>query len=70
MDKVPGYSEESTDHAMMDQPRVTLEPGYAHVTCNTMVSGVATLQQPLPLKQISFAVAGSVRKMDSVRKVS
>jgi integrase len=47
-----------------------MTPGYAHATWDTMVAAVATLEQPLPLKQISFAVAGSVPKMDQVRKVS
>jgi integrase len=47
-----------------------MTPGYAHATWDTMVTAVATLEQPLPLKQISFAVSGSVPKMDQVRKVS
>lgn len=38
--------------------RVT--PGYAHATWDTMVSAVAMLQQPLPLKESSFAVAGNL----------
>jgi len=36
---------------------------------DTMVAAVATLEQPLPLKQISFAVAGSMPKSDQGRKV-
>jgi len=47
-----------------------MTPGYAHATWDTMVAAVATLEQPLPFKQISFAVAGSVPKTDQVRKVS
>jgi hypothetical protein len=35
----------------------------------TMVTAVATLEQPLPLKQSSFAVAGNMLKLDQVRKV-
>jgi integrase len=47
-----------------------MTPGYAHATWDTMVAAVATLEQPLPLKQISFAVSGSLPKTDQVRKVS
>ena len=46
-----------------------MTPGYAHATWDTMVAAVATLEQPLPLKQISFAVAGSMPKSDQGRKV-
>jgi hypothetical protein len=46
-----------------------MTPGYAHATWDTMVTAVATLEQPLPLRQISFAVAGNLLKMDQVRKV-
>src|SRR6266404_8148021 len=35
----------------------------------TMVTAVATLEQPLPLKQSSFAVAGNMPKSDQGRKV-
>lgn len=35
----------------------------------TMVTAVATLEQPLPLKQSSFAVAGNMPKLDQVRRV-
>jgi hypothetical protein len=41
----------------------------SHATWDTMVAAVATLEQPLPLKQISFAVAGSMPKSDQGRKV-
>ena len=45
-----------------------MTPGYAHATW-AMVMVVAMLEQPSPLKQTSFAVSGSVPKMDQVRKV-
>ena len=47
-----------------------MTPGYAHATWDTMVAAVATVEQPLPLKQISFPVSGSLPKMDQERKVS
>lgn len=34
-----------------------MTPGYAHATWDAMVEGVAKLEQPLPLKEISFAMA-------------
>jgi integrase len=39
-----------------------MTPGYAHATWGAMVEGVATLEQPLPLKQISFVTAGNTPK--------
>jgi len=38
-----------------------MTPGYAHATW-AMVMAVAMLEQPSPLKQISFAEAGSIPK--------
>ncbi len=46
-----------------------MTPGYAHATEDAMVEGVAKLEQPLPLKQISFAMAGTTPKSDQGRKV-
>jgi hypothetical protein len=40
-----------------------MTPGYAHATWDAMVEGVAKLEQPSSLKQISFAAAGSIPKM-------
>lgn len=47
-----------------------MTPGYAHATWEAMVEGVAKLEQPLPLKQISFAVSGSMPKSDQGRRVA
>ncbi len=47
-----------------------MTPGYAHATWDAMVDAVAKLEQPSSLKQISFAAAGSVPKIDQERKVS
>ena len=46
-----------------------MTPGYAHATWDVMVEGVAKLEQPSPLKQISFAAAGSMPKKQQERKV-
>ena len=46
-----------------------MTPGYAHATWDGMVEGVAKLEQPLPLKQISFAVSGSMPKKEQERRV-
>jgi hypothetical protein len=46
-----------------------MTPGYAHATWDTMVTAVAALEQPLPPKHISFAVAGSMPKSDRGRKI-
>ena len=46
-----------------------MTPGYAHATWDAMVEGVAKLEQPLPLKQISFGLAGSKAKTGQERKV-
>ena len=43
--------------------------GYAHATWDTMVTAVATLDQPLPLKQSGFALGGNMPKADQARKV-
>jgi hypothetical protein len=45
-----------------------MTPGYAHATWDAMVEAVAKLEQPLPLKQISFATEGTP-KGDQKRKV-
>lgn len=46
-----------------------MTPGYAHAAYDTMAMAVAMLEQPLPLKQISFAIAGKMPKSDQGRKV-
>jgi len=46
-----------------------MTPGYAHATWDAMVEGVAKLEQPSPLKQISFAEAGSIPKKEQARRV-
>ena len=46
-----------------------MTPGYAYATWDTMVAAVAMLEEPLPLRQSDFAVAGNMPKAVRVRKV-
>ena len=46
-----------------------MTPGYAHATWDAMVEAVAKLEQPLPLKQISFAMTEDTPKSDQKSKV-
>jgi integrase len=46
-----------------------MTPGYAHATWDTMVTAVGLLEQPLPLNESSFAVAGDIPKVYEVRKI-
>jgi hypothetical protein len=41
-----------------------MTPGYAHATWDEMVEAVAKLEQPLPPKQISFAMTEGRPKSD------
>jgi len=40
-----------------------MTPAYAHVAWETMVMAVAMLEQPSPLKQISFAADEDIQKV-------
>jgi hypothetical protein len=46
-----------------------MTPGYAHATWETMVMAVAMLEQPSPLKQISFAADEGIQKEGQERRV-
>ena len=46
-----------------------MTPGYAHATWDAMVEAVAKLEQPLPLKQISFPITEGTSKSDQNSKV-
>ena len=46
-----------------------MTPGYAHANLDAMVEAVAKLEQPLPLKQISFAMTEGMLKSDQKSKV-
>jgi hypothetical protein len=46
-----------------------MTPGYAHATWDTMVTAVATLEQPSPLKQISLVADEGIQKEGQERRV-
>jgi len=46
-----------------------MTPGYAHATWDAMVEAVAKLEQPLPLKQIRFAITEGTPKSDQKSNV-
>jgi integrase len=47
-----------------------MTPGYAHATWETMVEAVATLEEPLPVKQRGDGKADNPKEMEQIRKVS